>query len=287
MPGTLFVVATPIGTLEDITLRALRVLREVTLIAAEDTRRTARLLAHHGITTRTTSLHAHNERRKASRLIEVLDSGGDVALLTDAGTPGISDPGAALVRAVAAAGIRVEPLPGASALTTALSGAGLEANEVLFVGFLPSRAGERLRRLRALAACPAVLAFFEAPHRLGQMLEAVEQVFGADAATVIAHELTKMHESWHRGPIGALRVTGLPGKGEFTILIDNQTPSRRGDAEVAQVQLAPPLMFAEFCYLTKTAGLSRRDAIARLATTHGVSKKLVYGAIESGKGSGE
>lgn len=294
MPGTLFIVSTPIGNLEDISRRALRVLGEVRLIAAEDTRRTARLLAHYGITTRTTSLHEHNERRKAASLVARLEAGDDLALLTDAGTPGISDPGTALVRAAIDAGIRTEVIPGPSALTAALAGAGIEWGRVLFLGFLPSRAGERARALRQAAACPALLAFFEAPHRLGGMLEAVEEVFGPDVQVVIAHELTKVHESWHRGSVADLRKSELPTRGEFTILVNNQNaqPAIQSQRPVSVVEGSGPKtdlvhIYNEFCRLTNNGGLSRRDAIAELAARTGLRKREVYAAVEKLKQSGE
>lgn len=293
MPGTLFIVSTPIGNLEDISRRALRVLGDVRLIAAEDTRRTARLLSHYGITTRTTSLHEHNERRKAASLVARLQAGDDLALLTDAGTPGISDPGTTLVRAAIDAGIRTEVIPGPSALTAALAGAGIEGTQVLFLGFLPSRAGERARALRQAAACPALLAFFEAPHRLAGMLETVEEVFGPDVQVVVAHELTKVHESWHRGSVADLRKSDLPTRGEFTILVNNQNSRRTvlPGGQAGALGSGPNSnlthIYNEFCRLTNQAGLSRRDAIAELAAQTGLRKREVYAAVEKLKQSGE
>src|SRR4051812_39016159 len=178
MPGTLYVVATPIGNLEDVTLRALRVLREVSVIAAEDTRRTARLLQHYSISTRTTSLHEHNERSRTSSLIERLNGGESIALVSDAGTPIISDPGTHLVAAAHAAGIRVEPVPGASAVTAVLSASGLMQGEFLFAGFPPSRAKARKEWFERLAAEQRVIVLYEAPHRIRATLAEMQVTLG-------------------------------------------------------------------------------------------------------------
>ena len=171
MPGTLFVVATPIGNLEDITLRALRVLRSVAVIAAEDTRRTAHLLARHAITTPTTSLHEHNEARKSASLIAWLARGDDVALVSDAGTPTISDPGGHLIREAVAAGIRVEPIPGPSAAMAALAASGLPTETFTFLGFPPTKASARVEWFRKMKAAGGTVVFFEAPHRIRRTLE--------------------------------------------------------------------------------------------------------------------
>ena len=173
MAGALLLVATPIGNLEDITLRALRVLREADLIAAEDTRRTGKLLAHFGITTKTVSLHEHNERRKMSALLDRVRAGATVAVVSDAGMPVISDPGRELVREAVASGIKVEIVPGASALTMAIAGASLDGDLTTFAGFPPSRSGERRRWLGNLSRLPGALVLFEAPHRLRQILQRV------------------------------------------------------------------------------------------------------------------
>ena len=178
MPGTLYVVATPIGNLEDVTLRALRTLREVSVIAAEDTRRTARLLQHYSISTRTTSLHEHNERSKTPSLVARLQAGESIALVSDAGTPVVSDPGTHLVAAAHAAGIRVVPIPGASAALAALSSSGLAEREFLFLGFPPTRATARKKWLADVAAERRVLILYEAPHRIRATLEDMLEAFG-------------------------------------------------------------------------------------------------------------
>ena len=193
MPGILYVVATPIGNLEDVTFRAIRVLREVAVIAAEDTRRTARLLQHYSISTPTTSLHEHNERARTPSLISRLARGESVALVSDAGTPVVSDPGAVLVAAAHAAGIRVEPVPGPSAALAAVSASGLKAEQVLFVGFPPSRAIARKRWLETLRDERRVIVFFEAPHRIRSTLADLLAMFG-DRIVAIGRELTKAHE---------------------------------------------------------------------------------------------
>lgn len=282
MAGTLLLVATPIGNLEDITLRALRVLREADLIAAEDTRRTAKLLAHFGITTKTVSLHEHNERRKVAGLIERIRTGATVAVVSDAGMPAISDPGAELVREAIAAGIKVEVVPGASALTMAIAGAAIPADLTTFVGFPPSRSGERQRWLKNLGELPGVLVLFEAPHRLRQTLENVLSVLG-DRPVVVCHELTKIHESWHRGLVSQLLAEpSLPEKGEFTVVIGP------GSGEIAaSVTPDSQTMWHEFGRLTKNGGRTRKEAIAELAVKYRLPKRDVYAMVEDAKESGE
>jgi 16S rRNA (cytidine1402-2'-O)-methyltransferase len=191
MPGTLFVVATPIGNLEDLTFRALRTLREVDLIAAEDTRRTAKLLAHYDIRKPTVSLREHNERRMSAKLIEDLRAGRNVALVTDAGTPGIADPGSTLVAEARSQGIPISPIPGPSAVTTALSVAGFAANQFVFMGYPPPAGTERQEWLDALASEQRVVIFFEAPHRIAKTMSELSEV---DRPIVLCRELTKVHE---------------------------------------------------------------------------------------------
>src|SRR5215472_17812184 len=203
MPGTLFVVATPIGNLEDITARALRTLREVALIAAEDTRRTAHLLARYSIHTPTTSLHQHNERQKAAALIDRLKRGEDLALVSDAGTPVVSDPGQHLIRTAVDAGIRVEPIPGPSAVMTALAASGFDTQPFLFLGFPPTRSIDRNKWLERLSGADATVVFFESPHRIRQTLEDIRTRVG-DIQIVLARELTKVHEYLVRGPISTV-----------------------------------------------------------------------------------
>ena len=218
--GTLYVVATPIGNLEDLTMRALRVLKEVGLIACEDTRRTRTLMTHFGIHAPVTSYFEHNKLTKGPAIVRTLQEGTSVALVTDAGTPGISDPGFLLVREARAAGIAVVPVPGPSAVVTALSAAGIPADRFVFDGFLPVKPGRRLHRLEALAALETTVVCYESPHRILASLEAIGQVFG-DAEIVVAREMTKQFEEIVRGTASALRerFAAGPVRGEFTVVI--------------------------------------------------------------------
>ncbi len=219
-PGTLYVVATPIGNLEDITLRALRVLKEVGLVACEDTRRTRTLLTHFGIHVPVTSYFEHNKLAKGPAILKTLREGRSVALVTDAGTPGISDPGFLLVREARAAGIHVVPVPGPSAVVTALSAAGIPADSFVFDGFLPVKPGKRIHRLEALRDLEMTIVCYESPHRILATLEAVGQVFG-EVEIVAARELTKQFEEIVRGSPEALRegFAAGPVRGEFTLVI--------------------------------------------------------------------
>jgi 16S rRNA (cytidine1402-2'-O)-methyltransferase len=231
--GTLYVVATPIGNLEDITLRALRVLKEVDLIACEDTRRTRGLLSHFDIHAHVTSYFEHNKLSKGEALVRALTDGKSVALVTDAGTPGISDPGFLLVRAARDAGIPVVPIPGPSAVIAALSAAGLPADRFVFDGFLPVKPGRRIHRLEALRALPMTIVCYESPHRILAALEAIGHVFGEIEITV-ARELTKQFEEIVRGMPLQLREhwERTPPRGEFTIVIPHtKTTERASDEE--------------------------------------------------------
>jgi 16S rRNA (cytidine1402-2'-O)-methyltransferase len=277
MPGTLYVVATPIGNLEDVTLRALRTLREVSVIAAEDTRRTARLLQHYSISTRTTSLHEHNERSKTPTLIARLLGGESVALVSDAGTPVVSDPGAHLVAAAHAAGIRVEPIPGPSALVAALSASGLAEKEFAFVGFPPHKSTARKTWLAALATEPRVLVMYEAPHRIRATLEDIMAALG-DRIVALGRELTKAHEELVVRPISAHLLTVGDGRGEYTIVISPPaaTRSRQGAPEAQSVAL-------EFGLLTNNHGLSRREALKSLARKYDVPAREIFSLLETTK----
>lgn len=219
-PGTLYVVATPIGNLEDVTLRALRVLKAVELVACEDTRRTRALLARFGIHAPLTSYYEHNKLAKGPAILRALREGKSVALVTDAGTPGVSDPGFLLVREARAAGIPVVPVPGPSALTAALSAAGVPADRFVFEGFLPAKPGRRLRRLEALKALETTVVCYESPHRILATLEAIARVWGG-AEIIVARELTKQFEEIVRGPAAALKARFAAGavRGEFTLVI--------------------------------------------------------------------
>ena len=223
--GTLYVVATPIGNLEDLTMRALRVLKEVGLIACEDTRRTRTLLTHFGIHAPVTSYFEHNKLTKGPAILRTLQEGTSVALVTDAGTPGISDPGFLLVRAARAAGIAVVPVPGPSAVVTALSAAGIPADRFVFDGFLPVKPGKRVHRLEALRDLEMTIVCYESPHRILASLEAIGHVFG-QIEIVVARELTKQFEEIVRGAPAALHERFAAGtvRGEFTLVIPHAKP---------------------------------------------------------------
>jgi len=278
MPGTLFVVATPIGNLDDITLRALRVLREVSVIAAEDTRRTAHLLSRHAIATPTTSLHEHNESGKASVIVDRLLKGEDVALVSDAGTPTISDPGGQLIQRSIAAGIQVVAVPGPSAVMTALAAAGLPTEAFTFLGFPPIRSNDRARWFRKLASAPGSVVFFEAPHRIHATLDELRRTVG-DRDIVIGRELTKIHEEYVRGPISTVNTSALPDRGEFTVVVDIGLQTH---ADAAVPPSAKDLAH-QFGELTATTGMTRRKAIAQLAKRYHLSANDIYDAIESAK----
>lgn len=223
-PGTLYVVATPLGNLRDVTLRALDVLATVDVIAAEDTRVTAKLLSRYGLATRTLSLHAHNEAERAKDVIARLAAGESVALVTDAGTPAVSDPGARLVRATHEAGRPVVPVPGASALTAAVSVAGAQANTFVFAGFPPAKAAARRAWLDRLARLPAAVVLYEAPHRVASTVEDIVASFGDARSLVVAREITKAFETIARMPLGGARAWFAEDpnrvRGEFVLIVD-------------------------------------------------------------------
>ena len=267
--GTLYVVATPIGNLEDVTLRALRVLREVDLIAAEDTRRTRTLLGRHGIARPLTSYYDAVERDRAPAIVARLQAGASVALVSDAGTPGIADPGYHLVRGALAAGVPVVPVPGPSALTALVSVAGFPAERFVFEGFLPSRPGPRAVRLAALAREPRALVFFEAARRLAPFLAAAEAALG-DRETAVARELTKRHEEVLRGTLAELaeRVAAMGRvRGEVTILV--------GARAAPEVPPATPDLDARI-RTARAAGRSVADLAAEIARETGVPRRAVY-----------
>jgi 16S rRNA (cytidine1402-2'-O)-methyltransferase len=268
--GTLFVVATPIGNLEDITLRALRVLREADLIACEDTRHTRGLLTRFEIGTPTTSYHDHNESERAEELLDRLERGETIALVSDAGTPGVSDPGYRLVAGAASRGIRVVPIPGPSAAITALSASGLPTDEFLFVGFLPPKQAARRARLEELAEVRSTLVIYEAPHRVDAMLADALAVLG-DRDVVVGRELTKVHEEFIRGKLSDVVESLDPSRrrGEFVILV-------RGAEAVVMDATAP---VAERVAELEASGLSRMDAIKRAARERGVPKAAVYRSL--------
>lgn len=268
MAGTLYVVATPIGNLEDITYRAVRTLKEAALIACEDTRQTRKLADHFGLTAPMVSYHEHNERERTLELLARLAGGDSVALVTDAGTPLISDPGYRLVEAAVAVGIRVVPVPGPSAAMAALSAAGLPTDAVWFGGFLPPKSGQRRRALEEAGRLEATLVYYEAPHRIVELLGDVEAVLG-DRRVVAAREITKMHEEFLRGRASEVRAALEKRdsiRGEFTLLIaKSEEPAVRDERPVKQA-------VAEY----EQNGLSRMDAIKRVAKERGLSKRDVY-----------
>ena len=278
MAGTLFVVATPIGNLEDISLRALRVLREVDLIAAEDTRRTAKLLSHYGIHTPTLSFHAHNSQARLPQLLKRLRAGESIALVTDAGTPGISDPGAELVAACRQEGVIVDPIPGASAALVAAVGSGFPLNSVTFLGFPPYKAKARSEWLRGLAASPETLVFFEAPHRIGSTLSDLREILGSRQICV-GRELTKAHQEFLVGPADSDVFLAITRKGEFTIVIG---PSQ--DEAAPGLPPSDEAIAASFRAIAQYEAASGRRAVAsEVAKRLGLTANEVYRALERTK----
>ncbi len=231
-PGTLYLVATPIGNLEDITLRALRTLKECDLVAAEDTRRTGQLLHHFGISKPLVSYFQFNEARRSEQILDRLGHGDRVALVTDAGSPGISDPGERVVKAAIAAGLRVEAVPGPSALIAALTASGLPADEFHFLGFLPHKSGQRRRKLESLQAVPGTLVLYESPYRVERLLAELTEIF-PDRLVVLARELTKRFEEFLRGTpaqlLEQLRKRSI--KGEFVVMIRGDEPASRPEEQ--------------------------------------------------------
>lgn len=281
MSGILYVVATPIGNLEDVTLRALRILRDVALIAAEDTRRTARLLQHYSISTPTTSLHEHNEHLKSAQLVARLKAGESVALVSDAGTPLVSDPGARLVALAHASGIRVEPVPGPSAALAALSGAGFETSSIHFAGFPPAKGTARTEWFQSVRQLSGVLVFYEAPHRIRDTLTHLFEAVG-DQRAAVGRELTKAHEELAVRPISQhLARLGTP-RGEYTVVVELPARARESRELPNDSELA-----AEFGELTKISGSTRRDAVKLLAGRYGASPREVYARLERAKESGK
>jgi 16S rRNA (cytidine1402-2'-O)-methyltransferase len=281
MSGTLFVVATPIGNLEDITVRALRILREVAVIAAEDTRRTAHLLARHAIATPTTSLHQHNEAGKCAALVDRLLRSDSIALVSDAGTPTVSDPGGLLIRAAVDAGIRVEPVPGPSAVLAALSASGLPTDTFAFVGFPPIRGKDRELWFERVKAFRGTVVFFEAPHRIQLTLGEIARKIG-DCQVAVCRELTKIHEELVRGPITEVAKSLTSGRGEFTVVLNIGLMTCAISTAVPTAQMIAD----EFGVMTKNSPITRRKAISNLARKHGLAPNIVYEMLEAAKKSG-
>ena len=274
--GCLYLVATPIGNLEDISLRALRILKEVDLIACEDTRQTRKLLSHYDIHTRLESYHEHNEMTRAPELVIELEQAAQIALVSDAGTPAISDPGHRLVALCLRHGIQVVPVPGPSALVSALAASGISTDEFVFIGFLPPRTGERHAALHPLAAEPRTLVFYEAPHRLVAMLEDSLAVLG-DRHGVVAREVTKIHEEFRRGRISELLESfrETPPRGEITVIFAR--PDERSAApsagEASDVAMPLTLRVEE---IMKAQDLDHKAALKIAARERGLTKREAY-----------
>lgn len=269
--GRLYLVPTPLGNLEDITLRALRVLKEVDRIACEDTRRTAKLLAHYGIRTPTLSFHEHNESARTPRLLEFLREGNALALVCDAGTPLISDPGYELVSRCREEDIEVVPLPGPMAAVAAISASGLPTDSFFFAGFLPPRSGEKRKRLRQLASVGATLVFYEAPHRILATLETMAEELGPRRACLV-RELSKVHEEWLRGDLTEI-LAQLRGrdsiKGEITLVVDRGDAPGRGEPWPASIS-------AHLAEEMRAAGTSRKEALRTVARRRGITRREAY-----------
>lgn len=285
-PG-LYLVATPIGNLGDITLRALDVLQRADRIACEDTRQTQKLLNHFQIHTPTESLHEHNERERSAGLVEALTAGGRIALVTDAGMPGISDPGMVLTAAAIAAGVPVIPIPGANAAVSALIASGLPTAEFQFLGFLPEKAGARRTRLELLASraddCAHTLIFYEAPHRILETLGDFEAVFGPALPVVVARELTKLHEEFLRGPVADVRrelATRDRIRGEITLLVEAPPRSSANAQPESRQSIADRV-----ARIQAESGADEKDALKRLARELDRSKSELYRELQRERAS--
>ena len=267
----LYIVATPIGNLEDITLRALRILRQVDLIACEDTRHTQKLLNHFEIKTPTQSYHQYNEAARANELVERVAAGERIALVSDAGMPGISDPGERVIRAAVERGLNVVAVPGASAVVTALVASGLPTEQFRFVGFLPARSGERSSLLESLASVTETLVFYEAPHRIADMLHDLEKIFGANRRLVVAREVTKVHEEFLRGSVNevlAELTRRKIAKGEITVIVAGKSATESAPSKQNLIQRIAELM--------SSGTLDEKDALKQAAREFGLSKSNAY-----------
>src|SRR6202050_2122827 len=283
-PGpALYLVATPIGNLEDITLRALRVLKEVDQIACEDTRQTQKLLNHYGITTRPISYHEHNEMTRAAELVKELQEGASVALVTDAGMPGISDPGFRLISLAIRHHVPVVPIPGASAFLAALVASGLPTDSFRFSGFLPAKRGERRAALEAIKASPRTQVFYETPHRVVEALENIVEVLGSTRHVVIAREVTKLHEEFLRGRAGEVLGTlkardGV--KGEITLLIGKAEEATHAAADASSSRLSIRQRVEQ---VIAEENIDEKAALKKVAKERGISKSEAYRELQRSK----
>lgn len=270
MPGTLYLLATPIGNLQDITLRALEVLRAVDLIACEDTRHTRKLLSHFRISNRTVSYHEHNENERADELADRLVRGESIAVVSDAGMPGVCDPGFHIVRRAIEIGAPVVPIPGAVAYINALAASGLSTDSVFFGGFLPSRKGERSKRLEEVRDIPATLVFYETPHRLAKALADCLEILG-DRDAAVARELTKLYEEFHRGSLSELLLefSAASVRGEIVLVIGRPPKKAAGSEQT-------PLSVAALVAEREVAGDDRKRALKHAAKELGISKSEAY-----------
>jgi 16S rRNA (cytidine1402-2'-O)-methyltransferase len=279
----LYIIATPIGNLEDITLRAVRVLKEVDVIACEDTRQTQKLLNHYGITTRTISYHEHNEMTRSAELVKDMQEGASVALVTDAGMPGISDPGYRLISLAIRHHLPVVPIPGASAFLAALVASGLPTDSFRFSGFLPAKRGERRAALEAIRTSPRTQVFYEAPHRIVEALTDAVEVLGSARQVVIAREVTKLHEEFLRGRAGEVLETlkardGV--KGEITLLIGK---AEEEDARVGTGAFARPGVRQRVRQIMAEETVDEKDALKKVAKERGISKSEAYREFQRSK----
>ena len=279
----LYLVATPIGNLADITLRALRVLKEVDVIACEDTRQTQKLLNHYGVTTRTISYHEHNEITRSAELVKDMQEGASVALVTDAGMPGISDPGFRLISLAIRHHVPVVPIPGASAFLAALVASGLPTDSFRFSGFLPAKRGERRAALEAIKTSPRTQVFYETPHRIVEALSDVVDVLGKDRHVVIAREVTKLHEEFLRARAGEVLETLKARdavKGEITLLIGK---AEEEDARVGTRALARPSIRQRVEQMVAEGNVDEKTALKKVAKERGISKSEAYRELQRSK----
>jgi 16S rRNA (cytidine1402-2'-O)-methyltransferase len=274
-PGTLYVVATPIGNLEDISYRAVRVLKEADLIACEDTRHTAKLLHHYGIDKPTVSYHEHNEAARAEELVSKLTAGLNIAQVSDAGMPGISDPGYRVIKLAIERGVPVVPIPGASAVVAALAASGLPTESFQFLGFLPSKSGQRRTMLENLRAAEHTTVVYEAPHRIAETMKDIVELLGPDRPVVLARELTKVHEEFIRGSAAEIlqRVQAHELKGEMTLLIGKGTGEQIGAKDIAQ----------RLGEIMREQKLDEKAALKVIAKERGLSKSEAYRELQREK----